>query len=311
MLIYLSACISLTPENETAEFYLEKASFSYAIFDTNATSITLEVHQDFPTTFSPVTDITIEYGTEGVSFEVDEIQHLIAHEMPPGPKRVTVTSGGLVKLDGMMAGLYVDKIIFNAPADRVVPPFARVFIYGDSLMLGGEVDVASREAWPILLREQFVVFVEAYGFRMLFDDASTFEAREQIASRVQSFSPDYVWVAIGTNDYAFGVWTPWDFGSAYGVLLDDLHEVAPSAVIFAQSPIRRVDEDIEVAGYALDDYRKEIERVCALKQEWCIFVDGTDSLFPQLDELASDGVHLTKTGNLKYADAVVQIIRVR
>lgn len=311
LIICLSACISLAPKNATAGFYLEKASFSYAIFDTHATSITLEVHQDFPPTFQPVTDITIDDGVEAISFEVDEIQPLITHEMPPGRKHVTVTSGGLVKLEGVIAGLYVDRIMFNAPAEKVIPSLDRVLIYSDSLALGGEVDIASREAWPILLREQFVVSLEAYGYRTLFDDASALADRKNFVSGVRLFSPDYIWMAIGTNDYAFGVWAPQDFGSAYALLLDALHEALPGAIIFAQSPIRRVNESIEVSGYTLEDFRKEIEYACKSRMEWCMFVDGTDSLFPQLDELANDGVHLTKTSNIKYADAVAQIIAVR
>lgn len=44
------------------------------------------------------------------------------------------------------------------------------------------------------------------------------------------------------------------------------------------------------------------------RSAWCVFVNGTDSAFPQRSELDEDGVHLTTKSSAKYAEAVLKIL---
>jgi lysophospholipase L1-like esterase len=160
-----------------------------------------------------------------------------------------------------------------------------------------------------LLRKYYPVLIEGYGHRALYEDASTAEARSALASKISSWMPDYVWLAIGVNDYAFGLWSASEFGEAYGATLDAIHAARPQAVLFAQSPILQADEPANMFGDTLENYRQQIARVCLARSAWCTFVDGTDPAFPQPDELDIDGIHLTTKSSAKYAEAVLNLLR--
>ena len=185
---------------------------------------------------------------------------------------------------------------------------ARTKVYGDSLTVGGNVDHVSAEAWPVLLRKRFSVRLEAYGYRALHDDAFTAETRSEFASRILAWSPDYIWLAIGANDYAFGLWPARQFGEAYAATLDAIHSLNPQVKVFAQSPIRRMDEGPNSFGDTLEKYRRQIAGACLARSAWCIFVDGTAAAFPQPDELYEDGIHLTTKSSAKYAKAVLGLL---
>lgn len=205
-------------------------------------------------------------------------------------------------------GVFIDQIIFDKPAIQIKERDNQIVVYGDSLVVGGNVDHLSAEAWPVLLRKHYPVMLEAYGYRTLYEDASTAEARSALALKISSWTPDYVWLAIGANDYWFALWPASEFGEAYAATLDAIHEASPQAILFAQSPIRQADEPQNVFGDTLENYRQQIASVCLAKSAWCTFVDGTDSAFPQPKELDQDGVHLTTDSSAKYAEAVRKTI---
>jgi lysophospholipase L1-like esterase len=166
------------------------------------------------------------------------------------------------------------------------------------------VDHLSAEAWPVLLRKHYPVLIEAYGYRALYEDASTAEARSALALKISSWLPRYVWLAIGTNDYAFGLWPASEFGEAYDATLDAIHESSPQSTLFAQSPILQADEPPNIFGDTLENYRQQIASACLARSAWCTFVDGTEAVFPQPAELDQDGIHLTIDSSAKYAEAV-------
>jgi lysophospholipase L1-like esterase len=204
--------------------------------------------------------------------------------------------------------VFIDRVTFNGTAVRIEQEGRRVLVYGDSLAVGGNVDHVSTESWPVLLREHFPTRVEAYGYRALYEDASTAEARVGLAAKITSWAPDTIWLAIGANDYAFKLWSARQFGEAYAATLDAIHSSSPQAILYAQSPIRRANEGPNSLGDSLDNYRQQINAACLARSPWCIFVDGTASAFPQLDELAEDGIHLTTKSSVKYAEAVLEFI---
>jgi lysophospholipase L1-like esterase len=304
--------LTLTPTAvvfHQTSFDIEQSALSYRVFETEATSLTIEVSNTVPDQFKDFVDISVEDDSGLTTYEVQPGASTITHSMPAGKKLVTVTSGLQTKFRNKIVGVYIDKITFDKSAIPIEQEDHRLVIYGDSLAVGGNVDHLSAEAWPVLLRKHYPILVEGYGYRALFEDASTAEARSSLASKIASWLPEDVWLAIGVNDYAFGLWSASEFGEAYGKMLDAIHAASPQAVLFAQSPILQADEPANRFGDTLEDYRQQIAGVCLARSAWCRFVDGTDPAFPQPDELDIDGIHLTTESSAKYAQAVLNLLR--
>jgi lysophospholipase L1-like esterase len=288
---------------------MDKSALSYEVFETEATSLTIAISSTIPDQFKDFADISVEDGSGLITYEVQPGESTIIHSMPEGKKHVTVTSGLQTKFRNRIVGVFIDKLTFDKSAIQLRQDDNRIVIYGDSLAIGGNVNHLSAEAWPVLLRKHYPALVEAYGYRALYEDASTAEARSALALKISSRMPNYVWLAIGVNDYAFGLWPASEFGEAYGAMLDAIHVSNPQAVLFAQSPILQADETPNVFGDTLENYRQQIAGACRVRSAWCTFVDGTDPAFPQLNELDQDGIHLTTKSSTKYAEAVLNLLR--
>jgi lysophospholipase L1-like esterase len=304
--------LTLTPTQavfQQTSFDIDRSALSYGVFETEATSLTIEVSNTVPDQFGDFVDISVEDGSGLTTYEVQPGPSTILHSMRAGKKLVTVTSGLQTKFRNKIVGVFIDRIAFDKSAIPIEQEDNRVVIYGDSLAVGGNVDHLSAEAWPVLLRKHYPVLIEGYGYRALYEDASTTEARSDLASKISSWSPDDVWLAIGVNDYAFGLWPASEFGEAYGATLDAIQAASPQAVLFAQSPILQADEPANRFGDTLENYRQQIANVCLARSAWCVFVDGTDPAFPQPDELDIDGIHLTTKSSAKYAQAVLDLLR--
>lgn len=311
--IFISSCTGFSqPTKETSAsqtptqtiFHIDRSAFSYGIFETEANSLTLDVSN----TTLDFADISVEDESGVAIYKVKPGEAVIVHSMSPVVKHVIITSGGQSKVHNEIIGMFIDKITFNEPAVQIHPSNKRIVIYGDSIAGGGNVPNPSTEAWPILLRKYHSVVVNAYGYRSLYDDSSTPEKRSKFAAEISSWIPDYIWLAVGTNDYRFQAWSAQDFGEAYAATLDAIHLSNPQAVLFAQSPIRRAREDPNSFGDTPEKYRQQIAAACLARSTWCVFVDGTSSAFPQPNELHKDGVHLTTQSSIKYAEAVLDII---
>jgi len=289
-------------------FHLDTSALSYGIFETDATSVTVEVSNTLPEELSAFADISIGDGNDVTTYKVEPGESMIVHSLPLGEKRVTITSGGQTKSSNGIAGVFIPRIIFNGSALQIKQDAKQIVVYGDSLTVGGSVDNLSAEAWPVLLRKHYSVIVEAYSYRSLYDDASTPAKIAELASKISAWTPDYIWLAIGTNDYGQWRWPAAEFGEAYAATLDALHSSNPRALLFAQSPILKAGEFANQLGDDLESYRQEISAACLARAVWCVFVDGTDTAFPQPNELYKDGLHLTTESSAKYAEAVRNII---
>jgi lysophospholipase L1-like esterase len=285
-------------------FFLDVSPLAYGIFETKANSLILNVSNTLP----GLADLSIEDESGVTTYEAQPGESVIVHSMSSAAKRVTITSGGQSKINEVVRGVFIDKITFNESAVQIHPTNKRIAIYGDSIVCGSNVRYPSAQAWPVLLRESYSAVVNAYGYRSLHDDASTLEKRARLVSEISSPTPEYIWLAIGTNDYRFELWPAQEFGEAYASLLVALHVSNSQAIVFAQSPIHRVQESPNSFGDSLESYRQQIAEACLERSDWCTFVDGTDPAFPQLDELDQDGVHLTTLSSAKYATAVLNII---
>jgi lysophospholipase L1-like esterase len=287
---------------------LDRSALSSGVFETESTSLTIEVSNTVPDQFKDFVDISIEDGSGITSYEVEPGESTINHSLPGGNQRITVTSGLQTKFRGEIVGVFITRITFNRPTIQIEEDKKRIMVYGDSIAVGGNVDHLSAEAWPVLLRKQYQVRLEAHGYRALYDDALTADARSELASTISSWTPDYIWLAIGANDYAFSLWSAREFGEAYAATLDTIHSSNPAATLFAQSPLLRADEPLNAFGNTLENYRQEIADACLARPDWCVFVDGTHSVFPQPSELNEDGIHLTTKSSAKHAEAVIKII---
>jgi lysophospholipase L1-like esterase len=319
--ILLSSCVGNSPATKAPSvsptltatptqtvFYLAPTALSYGVFETEATSLTVDVYNTTPDGLNASADISIEDPSGIKTYKLQTGESTIVHDMPKGKKHVTITSGGQAYRNGEIRGVFINKITFAGIAIPIEESYERLVVYGDSLAAGGSVDNPSAQAWPILLRKHYSVMVEAYGYRALYNDASTSAKRAELVSKISAWTPDFIWLAIGTNDHTFGQWSVQEFGKAYAETLDAIHSSNPQTVLFAQSPILQENESANLLGDDLESYRQQIAAACLARTAWCIFVDGKDSIFPQPEELNKDGVHLTTQSSAKYAEAVLNIL---
>lgn len=299
--------ISISTPMQTT-FHIDRSALSYGIFETEANHLTLDISNTIPAQFEDFADISVDDGSELTTYKVQPGESTVVHSMPVGKKRVVVTSGPQTKSGEEITGVFINTITFDKPAVQIQKTGKRIVVYGDSLAVGANVEYFSAEAWPVLLRKYYSVTVNAYGFRSLYDDASTPEKLSRLVSEISAWTPDYIWLAIGTNDHGHKKWPAQEFGKAYAATLDAIHASNSQAVLFAQSPIREANEIPNSFGDTLENYRQQIVTACLARSAWCVFVDGTAPAFPQPNELKKDGFHLTTRSSAKYAEAVLNII---
>lgn len=222
-------------------------------------------------------------------------------------------------------GSYIDSVelqeYFDTPTYTVIPPSDanKLLIYGDSIAVGDNASPAPLRGWTTMLRNRWGgrnVAVDAFGSRSLYEDNEDATARTAFAAKLASYNAQYLWMAIGTNDYgADQDWNATDFGTAYGDLLDKIHTAAPDLKIFCQSPIQRtvsgVDQTISEAangeGSTLADYRSAISTAVSSRTSYCTYVDGTNGAIVPLGN-TSDGIHPNDTGHRIYAEFVHQYL---
>ena len=147
--------------------------------------------------------------------------------------------------------------------------------------------------------------LEGWGFRALYDDASTPGKQASFVSHLAASKPSTIWLAIGTNDYGLNKWNAASFGSAYSSTVDALHAAMPAARIMCQTPLVRNNETTNASGSTLEDYRAQIGAICSARS-WVTMVDGAKIL--TLSDLA-DGIHPTAQGFVKYAKHIAEALQ--
>lgn len=202
-------------------------------------------------------------------------------------------------------GTFIVSIEANAPIAQVGTDHSpRILVYGDSIAVGDGASPVMRDAWVMRVRGSDLVGAEAWGWRSLKEDASSAALLSDLIDSIADWSPEVVWLAIGTNDYGLNRWSAESFGAAYQQLLDGLHDQMPSVDIYCQSPLVRSGERANAAGSTLGDYRAQILSACSTR-EWSTYIDGLSML--SLQDL-SDGVHPSSAGHAKYADYVRAVL---
>ncbi len=278
------------------------SSHAHFSFATEADVVTFEYvdYAHYGTRVVPVVLLDGEFLAMLPLLPPNERERRVTLSLPPGRKVVTVvnslqTNGGW---GAEPKNSTVRAVICGAPLVHIPPARRgrRLVVYGDSIAAGGDADVPGVRAWGPLLRQVWDVAFEASGWRRLSDHAPRLP---EVAARIASYRPDAVWIAIGVNDYQGPDPLSRDaFAAACAAFLDLLHARLPAAVVIAQSPLVKANEEVRnAAGLALADYR-ELIRTAAGSRPWCRFVDGAAIL--GRDDLA-DGVHPHTAGMAKYA----------
>lgn len=211
-------------------------------------------------------------------------------------------------------GSYIDSIEcldwFTTVSYTLTAPTndAKLVVYGDSISVGAFASSPNRAGWPGLLKTLYGKHVvnEGWGFRQLIDDAQTSGARQTMAERFASYNPQYIWMAIGTNDYGMvrsPNWSAANFGTAYADLLDKIHAESPNTIIFCQSPLQRTTETANGMGSTLGDYRSQISTAAAARTAYCVYVEGASEAIVPTSELG-DGLHPNTAGHYRYMEKV-------
>ena len=235
-------------------------------------------------------NFSVNIGTEGVNKQVEIITGLQS------------TAGGPTSL-----GSFVSQVIYPASASfNVLAPTTtnRVLFYGDSISVGGNSTNPVYQAYVPLLRTTYGLntMLEGWGYRTLYDDASTTGAISSFVSHIASSSPGAIWIAIGTNDYGLNKWSAAAFGSALADTLDAIHTALPTARVFCQTPLVRGSENsTNGSGSNLPNYRTSMINACTSRSDFAYVVDGPSLL--SLSDLA-DGLHPSTSGFVKYANRI-------
>jgi len=293
---------------------IKTSPFAFYEFVTSATKLSIKSYNNYYSTYPTLTALGVY--VDGVYHSsitpTSDGYNVHSVTLVAGTKRVTVVNGPQSNqtYNVAAAGTFFVSVSANgnitdysrsAPSERLV-------IYGDSIAIGQAADPVMQKAWPLQVRSAALsmdVSAEAWGWRTLFFDAGTDVKRGRHVKILASYAPTKIWLAIGTNDYGLASWSAANFGTAYAALLDDLHTLLPSAVIYCQTPILRSVETANGLGSTMADYRTQISNAVSTRTAFCTLIDGT--AFMTTASL-SDGVHPTTTGHTLYADAVKTVL---
>lgn len=246
---------------------------------------------------------SIEIGANGESTDIITL--------PAGTKTVSLVNGPQTRPStaAPAKGTFVTRVIAKDGTLKLSPaPQNRLLIYGDSITAGDASDPVMEKAWVMQVRTAAAgdsVAMEGWGYRTLHEDANSELLRTSFVSKLTSYAPLRIWLAIGTNDYALNKWSAANFGVAFNALLDDLVEAMPNITIYCQTPLVRVSEVANSFGDTLGDYRSEIVTAVSTRTDNCILIDGTEIL--EVGDL-NDNVHPTTAGHTKYANYVISAL---
>ena len=282
---------------------MSSSPWARVTYDTDATRLTVTVNSAY------IVDSQNNIGVyiNGVFLKTvstvftPATQGTVIVDLPAGFKRVTLQNGPANRNNNQLEGSYIQSVSANRNITRVVAPADNVLVVlGDSIATGASATNMHDDGWAQRLRKigQQVAF-ETYGSRSLYDDAATPAARAATVQKLVQYAPARVWIALGTNDYTGGRWTPTEFQAAMRALLQDIRTAMPSVVIYVQSALVVYNETQPVNGYTNQDFRNATQSA-ADGLSYVTYVNGQPIL--QLSDL-DDGVHPSSDGHLKLFNA--------
>ena len=290
----------------------KQSTFARFVFTTNAASVTVTgdttMYNSFPS-----------WSTLGV--RINGVDQSPLQFTANGSQSFTVTLGsaGTMRMVEIVAGLqstaggstvtgsFVDSVTYpSASTFTVSSPVIsnRIVVYGDSIAVGDDAANPEAQAYVPLLRNLYgqSVMLEGWGYRALYDDTHTAGLLAAFVSRLASYNPSTIYLAIGTNDYGLNKWSAGSFGTAYAGLLDGIHVASPSTRIICQTPLVRNPESANSFGNTLTDYRTQIATVCNTRSSYATLVDGTT--FLTLSDMGDGSLHPSVAGFAKYASDI-------
>lgn len=176
-------------------------------------------------------------------------------------------------------------------------------VYGDSI-----AQITNNPGWTAPLTAMYPpgqFFTDATAGRSLGADAAGMGiaalASELYAFIASGANRRLMLLFIGTNDFGLSVDSAAAFGTSYGQLLDAIHALDPSVLVYCATPLFRLNEATPNSfGNVLDDYRAAIA-VAQATRGWSVLVDAAAWL--NAGDL-NDGLHPNATG---YAKIVTRI----
>lgn len=190
------------------------------------------------------------------------------------------------------------------------PVQKRLIVVGDSIIDGFYATPFAQKSPTALFRADFPTSgaggASCYAvgsdsvYHLAHDTSTATATAAAIAAEATGTSANYVYLAIGTNDYGLIGTSAAAFATNLARLLDAIHAALPSALIFYQTPIPRVSpssESANGAGSTLGDFRTQAATVVGARA-WCTLVDGTSFGISGADYY-SDGLHLVAAGAVK------------
>lgn len=300
-LVQTPTVFSDTRTNTVTTNYIQTSTFARAIYDTSATSITINSYTD--------TDIQGTYPQfNELGLYVNGVYQKISPgvagakatvvALSAGAKRIQIVNGLQSFLTGVVQGTFLVSISANAGLAPVTGTTAnRAVIYGDSIMAGGNATSPTGEAASIIDRistPNTSVGVEAYGSRGLFTDCNGAPARAAFVAKIVAWNPAKLFMLIGTNDYGLSLQSAANFGTMYAALLTDLNTALPSLTIIAATPLlKNTDTTINAFSDALPAYRSAIATAVSGKG-YVTLIDGTTLVGQQS---SADGLHPNTDGH--------------
>lgn len=291
--------------------FFRTAAMASQTIETTATAIDFTINSDIYSYYPAFAEVGIYLNGEPfTSILTNSSQKTRRLTFPAGTKQITIVNGLQTSLGTTpIRGTYLQRLDANAAMSRVLPTYdSTLVVYGDSIAVGADADIPTFHGWVMrlrALRPDLNVCLEAWGFRSLDDDTKTTELRDDLVDRIESYSPDYIYQAIGTNDFGISKASAATTGTRYASLLTDLNAAAPSAQIYCQTPLSRTDENTpNTFGNTLANYRTAIASAVSGKA-YCTLVNGPSIM---TNTRMPDGVHPDNAGQDLQAAFVAALI---
>lgn len=289
--------------------YLESSPFARWVFRTTATHVFIKLYDTIQGVFPAYAEIVVNvngaYDSTIVITGVND--QIVEADLPAGSKIVEFVTSLQSKQAATLRGTFLKSIYLSGGVTtQVTASISPMVVYGDSIAVGDGSDTPAKEAWTMIVRQSHPLIVEAWGYRSLNTDCADAAARSAFATKLATYNPARVWLAIGLNDYILETMNAANFETAYADLLDKLHTAIPSAVIYAQTMLPKTAGGANALGSTLANYRTAIANAQSTRSAYCNLVDGTTLL--TAENLAADGTHPNTVGHAEIAEGVSGVL---
>lgn len=298
-----------------------KNAMARARFTTSATHLTLDVtnvngalDSDLSTRISGNSAVAV-YGPDQQQIRTFDV------ELAAGSKTIDVQEGTRGARPGSrVTAIRAIRVPVSTPLTAVSitrPDKRLVFICDDTASGYGLTTGRSAYSVPMLLRDDYpggvTVDQSDSSSVNLFGDTAPHRAAAIAAwvAACDGATTNILWFALGTNDYSGNQWSAATMQSTFAAMLDSFHAQRPTATVYLQGPITRVNEaNANGSGDNLAAYRTAFSNIASgtgadglARSTWCNYVDGSGYV-TYTGNYQADNIHPTATGLAQYKAAV-------